>query len=57
VGMIGAGGIGQALFNSQQLMFYDQTLAYIAITWCMVMLVDFANGRLRQKLRAAEIAA
>src|SRR5262249_48393482 len=27
VGMIGAGGIGQALYNSQQLMFYDQTLA------------------------------
>jgi phosphonate transport system permease protein len=57
VGMIGAGGIGQALFNSQQLMFYDQTLAYVIITWCMVMLVDLANGRLRLKLKAAESAA
>ena len=54
VGMIGAGGIGQALFNSQQLMFYDQTLAYVIITWVMVMLVDFANQRLRVRLKAAE---
>ena len=57
VGMIGAGGIGQALFNSQQLMFYDQTLAYVIITWCMVMLVDLANERLRHRLKAAESVA
>ncbi|HLW54442.1 MAG TPA: phosphonate ABC transporter, permease protein PhnE [Candidatus Angelobacter sp.] len=57
VGMIGAGGIGQALFNSQQLMFYNQTLAYVIITWVMVMMVDLANAQLRHKLKAAESAA
>ncbi len=54
VGMIGAGGIGQALFDSQQLMFYDQTLAYVIITWALVMLVDFANGQVRQRWRVTE---
>lgn len=57
VGMIGAGGIGQALFNSQQLMFYDQTLAYVLITGSLVLLVDFANSRLRRALNATESLA
>jgi phosphonate transport system permease protein len=56
LGMIGAGGIGQALFNSQQLMFYDQTVAYVIITWSMVMLVDLGNAQLRRRLKAAESA-
>jgi phosphonate transport system permease protein len=47
VGMIGAGGIGQALYNSQQLMFYRQTLAYVLITGALVLVVDFANTQLR----------
>jgi phosphonate transport system permease protein len=54
VGMIGAGGIGQALFDSQQLMFYDQTLAYVIITWALVMLVDFANGQVRKRWKVTE---
>jgi len=54
VGMIGAGGIGQALFNSQQLMFYDQTLAYVIITWALVMLVDLLNSQLRKRWKVTE---
>ncbi|HKF21850.1 MAG TPA: ABC transporter permease subunit [Candidatus Angelobacter sp.] len=54
VGMIGAGGIGQALYNSQQLMFYDQTLAYVLITAALVLAVDFANTQLRKRWKIAE---
>jgi phosphonate transport system permease protein len=40
VGMIGAGGIGQALFEAQQLFFYRQMIAYLLITWVIVLIVD-----------------
>jgi phosphonate transport system permease protein len=43
VGMIGAGGIGQALFEAQQLFFYRQMIAYLIITWVIVVLVDRAS--------------
>lgn len=43
VGMIGAGGIGQALFDAQQLFFYRQMIAYLLITWVIVLLVDRAS--------------
>jgi phosphonate transport system permease protein len=54
VGMIGAGGIGQALYNSQQLMFYDQTLAYVLITAALVLVVDFVNTQLRKRWKITE---
>jgi len=57
VGMIGAGGIGQALYNSQQLMFYDQTLAYVLITAALVLAVDLANTQLRKRWKITEEAA
>ncbi len=47
VGVIGAGGIGQALFNAQQLFFYRQMIAYILITWLIVAAVDYASDRFR----------
>jgi phosphonate transport system permease protein len=40
VGMIGAGGIGQALYEAQQLFFYRQMMAYLIITWVIVLAVD-----------------
>jgi phosphonate transport system permease protein len=54
VGMIGAGGLGGALYNAQQLFFYDQMLAYLLITWALVMLTDWANGRLRKQWKVTE---
>lgn len=54
VGMIGAGGIGGALFNAQQLFFYRQMMAYVLITWGMIMITDAANIRLRKYLRVSE---
>jgi phosphonate transport system permease protein len=49
MGIIGAGGIGQALFNAQQLFFYNKVAAYVIITWVLVMLTDFANSQLRKR--------
>ena len=47
VGVIGAGGIGQALFNAQQLFFYRQMTAYVLITWLIVMAMEAASSRFR----------
>ncbi len=49
LGLIGAGGVGQALYNAQQLFFYDQMLAYVIVTWLLVALVDFGSERLRRR--------
>ena len=46
VGVIGAGGIGQALYNAQQLFFYQQMAAYIA---------DHRRDRRRGRLREQPI--
>ena len=50
VGLIGAGGIGQALFQAQQLFFYRQMLAYVLATWALVALSDWFGERLRLRL-------
>jgi phosphonate transport system permease protein len=50
LGMIGAGGIGQALYNAQQLFFYDQMMAYVLITWAIVMLSDALSDWTRHRL-------
>jgi phosphonate transport system permease protein len=50
VGLIGAGGVGQALFQAQQLFFYRQMLAYVLITWALVALSDWLGERLRLRL-------
>jgi phosphonate transport system permease protein len=57
LGVIGAGGIGEALFNAQQLFFYKQMMAYIAITWLLVATVDFSSGLLRRRMKLMEIYA
>jgi phosphonate transport system permease protein len=57
VGMIGAGGIGQALYDAQQLFFYKQMMAYVFITWAIVMLSDAVSGWTRRRLRWAAVMA
>jgi phosphonate transport system permease protein len=49
LGLIGAGGVGQALYNAQQLFFYDQMLAYVMVTWAIVALADLGSERLRRR--------
>jgi len=54
VGMIGAGGIGQALYNAQQLFFYDQMLAYLLVTCVLVIIVDLMNSYVRDRWKITE---
>jgi phosphonate transport system permease protein len=54
MGIIGAGGIGEALFNAQQLFFYRKMVAYVIITWALVILMDLANAQLRKHWKIAE---
>jgi len=54
VGVIGAGGLGQALYNAQQLFFYDQMLAYLLVILVLVILVDLAAAFVRRRWHVAE---
>ena len=54
LGLIGAGGVGQALYNAQQLFFYSQMLAYVIVTWLLVASVDFGSERLRRSFNLAQ---
>jgi phosphonate transport system permease protein len=56
MGIIGAGGIGQALFNAQQLFFYRKMVAYVIITWGLVMLMDQANAAIRRRWKISEVS-
>lgn len=53
LGLIGAGGIGQALYEAQQLFFYNQVLTYVIVTGSLVLLTDYASARMRARLMAA----
>ncbi len=57
VGMIGAGGIGEALYEAQQLFFYRQMLAYVLITWIIVSAVDVLSQRTQLRLGCAYVPA
>lgn len=52
LGLIGAGGIGQALYEAQQLMFYHQLLAWLLITATLLLSAEWMTGRLRRRLGA-----
>jgi phosphonate transport system permease protein len=54
MGIIGAGGIGQALFNAQQLFFYRKMVAYVIITWVLIILTDLANAEIRRRWTITE---
>jgi phosphonate transport system permease protein len=56
VGMIGAGGIGQALYESQQLFFYSQMIAYLLLTWILVIAVDRGSEWTRRRFGWMQLA-
>jgi phosphonate transport system permease protein len=56
LGMVGAGGIGQAIFNAQQLLFYRQLSTYVLVAIVLVLAVDALGSRLRAGLRLERIA-
>lgn len=55
VGIIGAGGVGEALFHAMQLFFYKQMMGYILVTGLMVAAVDLLSARLRKALNITEV--
>jgi phosphonate transport system permease protein len=55
LGLIGAGGVGQALYEAQQLFFYRRMMAYVLITWVLVALVDQASEATRRHFRLSVI--
>jgi phosphonate transport system permease protein len=57
VGIIGAGGIGEALFHSMQLFFYREMMGYILVTGLLVAAVDLTSSRLRKALHLTEVYA
>ena len=56
LGIIGAGGIGQALYNAQQMFFYPQMLAYLLVTCGMVGVFDIVGTQLRKRYRVSWVA-
>lgn len=57
LGMVGAGGLGQAIFNAQQLLFYRQLSTYVIVAIVLVLAIDALGARLRANLRLERIAA
>jgi phosphonate transport system permease protein len=55
LGLIGAGGVGQALYEAQQLFFYPQMLAYVIITWLLVATVDVSSERVRRRYKLLQV--
>jgi phosphonate transport system permease protein len=55
VGVIGAGGIGEALYNAQQLQFYPRMTAYLAITVLLVLTVDQMSAMLRRRWKLLQV--
>ncbi|HXW61203.1 MAG TPA: ABC transporter permease subunit [Candidatus Acidoferrales bacterium] len=53
LGLIGAGGIGEALFDSQEMFFYRQMFAYLLITCLMIGTLDFLSTKLRKRYRVS----
>lgn len=49
VGMIGAGGIGQALYDAQQMMFYRSMLAWLLVTVVVVGGADMLSAWTRRR--------
>jgi phosphonate transport system permease protein len=55
LGAIGAGGIGEALYQAQQLFFYREVLAYLLITVVLVLATERLSRALRTKIGAAPV--
>jgi phosphonate transport system permease protein len=47
LGMVGAGGIGQAIFNEQQLLHYQTLTTYVIALVVCVLLIDWAVAGVR----------
>jgi len=50
LGVVGAGGIGQELKNSMDLLDFSRLFTIIAVILCVVTALDWFSGWLRKKL-------
>jgi phosphonate transport system permease protein len=50
LGVVGAGGIGQELKNSMDLLDFSRLFTIIAVILCVVAVLDWFSGWLRKKL-------
>ena len=56
LGMVGAGGLGQAIFNAQQMLFYRQLSSYVLVAIALVLCIDALSEKLRARLRLQRMA-
>lgn len=49
LGLIGGGGLGQAIYNNIQLGFYSRTTTIVAIVYALVIVTDWLSDRLRNR--------
>jgi phosphonate transport system permease protein len=49
LGLVGGGGLGQAIYNNVQLGFYSRTLTIVAITYVLVIMMDWRGDTLRAR--------
>jgi phosphonate transport system permease protein len=56
LGMVGAGGIGQAIYNAQQMLFYRQLSTYVAVAVALVLAIDYLSAKLRARFRLQQLA-
>jgi len=49
LGLVGGGGLGQAIYNNVQLGFYSRTITIIAIVYGLVIIVDWLGDKLRSR--------
>jgi phosphonate transport system permease protein len=56
LGMVGAGGLGQAIFNEQQLLHYQTLATYVIVAVVLVLIIDSALVRARSRLYLEALA-
>jgi phosphonate transport system permease protein len=55
LGLVGGGGLGQAIYNNIQLGFYPRIITIVALVYALVILTDWVGDKLR--IRQAAIYA
>ncbi len=56
LGMVGAGGLGQAIFNAQEMLFYRQLSSYVLVAVALVLAIDALGSHVRRRLRLERMA-
>ncbi|HEX8501910.1 MAG TPA: ABC transporter permease subunit [Pyrinomonadaceae bacterium] len=49
LGLVGGGGLGQAIYNNVQLGFYERLTTLIAVVYALVIATDWVSDRLRYR--------